>query len=69
MFNAGNEFDYKFSSTSQHDDEDQLDEYSVERKSYRRSQPSRPNRRRNRKATTSHPGYGIAGRRNRRWSW
>jgi hypothetical protein len=36
-------------------------------KQYRQKRSGSPKRRRAPKAT--HPGHGIAGRRNRRWSW
>lgn len=38
-----------------------------EGKQYRKKRSSKPRRRRVPK--NSHPGYGIAGRRNRRWTW
>lgn len=65
MFNAGREFDYE-NTYQRHDEHEQL-----ERKiDYRRGRSTfRPTRRRHRKQGPSHPGYGIAGRRNRRWSW
>jgi hypothetical protein len=37
-------------------------------KAYRRKRPIRGSRKRPAK-TASHPGFGIAGRRNRRWTW
>jgi hypothetical protein len=65
MFNAGREFDYEQNH--------QRSEESGEpgrKKDYRRGGSSfRPTRRGHRKQTASHPGYGIAGRRNRRWAW
>jgi hypothetical protein len=36
-------------------------------KQYRTKRSAKPSRRRVTK--TSHPGFGIAGRRNRRWTW
>ena len=36
-------------------------------KDYRAKRSAKPSRRRSPKA--SHPGHGIGGRRNRRWSW
>lgn len=38
-----------------------------EGKQYRSKRSSKPTRRKAPKAT--HPGHGISGRRNRRWSW
>jgi hypothetical protein len=38
-----------------------------EGKEYRTKRSAKPTRRRVTKA--AHPGYGIAGRRNHRWSW
>ena len=38
-------------------------------KVYRRKQPLRSGRRRTAKVSSSHPGFGIAGRRNHRWAW
>jgi hypothetical protein len=38
-------------------------------KDYRRKRPLRSSRRRSSKATSSHPGYGMSGRRNHRWAW
>ena len=38
-------------------------------KDYRRKRPMRSSRRRSSKAAGSHPGYGMAGRRNHRWAW
>jgi hypothetical protein len=66
MFNAGNDIDYKLGLQPIEGEEN---EDSSRRKMYRRSRASRPTRRRARKAAASHPGYGIAGRRNRRWTW
>ena len=67
MFNASNDFEYeqRYQVNSESNDEE-----TTRRKNYRRGGSSfRPSRRRTRKASASHPGYGIAGRRNRRWSW
>jgi hypothetical protein len=36
-------------------------------KQYRQKRSGKPKRRKSPKA--SHPGYGFAGRRNRKWSW
>jgi hypothetical protein len=36
-------------------------------KQYRTKRSAKPAR--NRKSKAAHPGFGIAGRRNRRWSW
>jgi hypothetical protein len=36
-------------------------------KQYRTKRSAKPSR--NRKAKAAHPGFGIAGRRNHRWSW
>jgi hypothetical protein len=36
-------------------------------KQYRTKRSAKPSR--NRKSKPAHPGFGIAGRRNRRWSW
>lgn len=39
-------------------------------KQYRQAKrPQRSSRRRGSKSSASHPGYGIAGRRNHRWAW
>jgi hypothetical protein len=65
MFNAGREFDYEFTYQTE-----ERDQESARKKDYRRGGSSfRPTRRRHRKQGPSHPGFGIAGRRNRRWSW
>ena len=65
MFNSGNEFEYEVNHQRGEDD------CEFERKKmYRRGRSSyRPTRRRSRKSSASHPGFGIAGRRNRRWNW
>jgi len=41
----------------------------VSRKQYRRNRSLRTARRRSSRMAGSHPGLGIAGRRNHRWSW
>ena len=46
-----------------------VDELTTDRRQFRRSRSARPAKRRSSRATGTHPDVGIAGRRNRRWSW
>jgi hypothetical protein len=51
------------------DGDTMIDRDDAIRTQYRRGRSFRSSRRRSSKAAGSHPGFGIAGRRNRRWSW
>jgi hypothetical protein len=46
-----------------------LDRSEADRHQVRRSRSARPSKRRSSRVAGSHPEVGIAGRRNRRWSW
>ncbi len=64
--NVGRDFGYRMDSQTPEEEDEQK---SLDRpKVYRRDQALRA-RRRMRKAASGHPGYGISGRRNRRWTW
>ena len=60
--------DQEFRYESDSDElETELVRQQIQAKQYRSKRSSRSTRRRVPKA--AHPGYGIAGRRNRRWAW
>ena len=62
MFNSGNDFEYEVSYRRDSGEED-----TTRRKDYRKGRSSfRPKRRSSRKPEVA---IGLAGRRNRRWSW
>jgi len=58
--------EFRYDSDSDEFEQEQVRQ-QTDGKQYRSKRSSRSPRRRVPKAT--HPGHGIAGRRNRRWSW
>jgi hypothetical protein len=50
-------------------DDATLERSEANRPQVRRSRAAQPSKRRSSRVASSHPEVGIAGRRNRRWSW
>jgi hypothetical protein len=62
----GQEFQYELDHIEQEAESIRQQEQG---KTYRRKRSLHSTRRRSSKTSSSHPGCGIGGRRNRRWSW
>lgn len=62
----GQEFQYELDHIEQDTDSIRQREQA---KTYRRKRSLHTIRRRSSKSSSFHPGCGIGGRRNRRWSW